>query len=185
VNKQIYKEGLDMLYGNEFVFADTFALYAFMLNLGPARAQNLKTVRLLGWGDGRVMKAYDHSCFAVLVWATNITAFHIDANMHTVKHGSNQLYRDAFPWLEAIGHAKGRADAAVDFLHIGEDCLTGNWGWSHYGSAPQAPTSHEEKVRQFKRELGKLLDKQQKRVMAKPKPTKKTKLNKGVVADEM
>jgi hypothetical protein len=179
VSKQIYSEGLDILYSNEFVFADSFAMYAFLINLGPARAKHLKTLRLLEWGHGRAMKAYNHSCFAVLVWATNMTAFHIDAHMYTVKHGSQQLYRDAFPWLEAIGSAKGKADAAVELLHIGEDSLSGSWGW-----APgPAPTSRETKVKQFKAALSTLLEKQQKRVMAKP--AKKRMLIKDVIADEL
>jgi hypothetical protein len=182
VSKQIYSEGLDILYSNEFVFADTFALYAFLLNLGPARAKHLKTLRLLAWGQGRMKKAYNHSCFAVLVWATNITAFHIDAHMYDIKHGSQQFYRDAFPWLEAMDSAKARSDAAVDVLHIGEDCLTGSWGWANRHHNP-ALTSHEDKVKQFKAALSKLLHAQQKRVMAKP--AKKRKLNKEALADEL
>jgi hypothetical protein len=169
VSKQIHSEGLDILYGNEFIFADSFALYAFLINVGPACAKHLKTIRLLGWGWGRAMKAYNHSCFAVLVWATNITAFHVDAYTHSAQ----QLYRDAFPWLEAIGSAKGKADAAVDVLHLSEAALR----YYHRSN------THEDKVKAFKAELSKFLDNQQKRVMAKP--VKKRKLNKEAVANQL
>jgi hypothetical protein len=63
VNKQIHQEATDILYGkNEFIFTDSFALYNFMINLGPTGAKRLKTVRIQGWLDGRAMKAYNHSC---------------------------------------------------------------------------------------------------------------------------
>ncbi len=125
VNKQIYQEARDIFYGNEFVFADTFALYAFLINLGPQGAKYLKTLRLLTWGCGRAMKAYNHSCFALLAWAPNVTAFHIDAQRpgwsRAAKSYSEQIYRDGFPFLEAIGRARGKADAAIDVLKIHPD----------------------------------------------------------------
>jgi hypothetical protein len=123
VNKQIYQEGRDILYGNEFIFSDSFGLYSFLTNLGPVRCQYLKTIRLLGWGFGRAMKAYNHACFAALVSATNITAFHIKMHagyLREPKRAAEQLYRDAFLWMEAIGAATGRPDAVIDVLQLGE-----------------------------------------------------------------
>jgi hypothetical protein len=34
------------------------------------------------------------------------------------KRWARQIYRDAFPWLEAVGAAKGKADAAVDKISL-------------------------------------------------------------------
>jgi hypothetical protein len=63
VSKQIHQEAVDTLYGkNEFIFTDSFALYNFMINLGPRGAKHLKTLRLRGWLYGRATKAYNHSC---------------------------------------------------------------------------------------------------------------------------
>ena len=160
VNKQIYQEGCDILYSNELVFADTIALYAFMINLGPASASLVKKMRLQGWGYGRTSKAYNNACFAVLTWATNLEKFYIDTAVgwyRNIRGAAVQLYRDAFPWLEAVGNAKGRSDAVLDILEVGEECLDrGDFSWTN-----------EQKRKIFDDELSKHLIQQQKRVMTK------------------
>jgi hypothetical protein len=171
VSKQIYQEACDILYGNEFIFTDTFALYNFLLNLGPSGAKHLKHVQLLGWGYGRGMKGYNHSCFAVLVWATNLETIHLHNNAgyyRAPKGNATQLYRDAFPWLEAVGAAKGKADAAVDVLRLSSKLFQHT---GHYRQNQPSVTS-EEKEKEFLEELSKLLCAQQKRVMAPPKKKK-------------
>lgn len=160
VSRQIYHETRDILYSNEFRFLDSIALYSFLINLGPVNAKYLKTIRLLGWGYGRGTQGYNHACFSVLVWATNITAFHIDARLgwhRATCRGAQQFYRNAFPWLEAFGTAKGRADAAVDVLQFSEDWLDG---------IPHSQ-SLKQKIDAFKAMLSSLLNAQQKRLTAK------------------
>ncbi|KAJ8113395.1 hypothetical protein OPT61_g4466 [Boeremia exigua] len=163
VNKQTYQEGRDFLYGNELIFADTIALYAFMINLGPAGACHLKKIRLTGWGHGRTSKAYNNACFAVLVWATNLEKFYIDSTINWCtrpKTAAQQIYRDAFPWLEAVGHAKHKLDAALDVLELSEVAL---WG-GRYGNPG---TSDAQMRKMFNEELSRNLTLQQKRVMNK------------------
>ncbi|KAL1797799.1 hypothetical protein ACET3X_004405 [Alternaria dauci] len=183
VSKQIHQECIDILYGNnEFIFANSFALYNFMINLGPRTAKHLKTLRIRGWLYGRAMKAYNHSCFATLVWATNITAFHIDTRVggyRATKYGAEQLYRDAFPWMEAVGLAQGKVDAVVDILQFGEDHF--DIHQSTYHNLYGAP-SNEQKQQEFRATLRKCLGAQQKRVMAPA--VKKIKVDKKVVANE-
>jgi hypothetical protein len=160
VNKQIHQEGCDIMYSNELVFADPIALYAFMINLGPTSASHIRKMRLKGWGWGRTSKAYNNACFAVLIWATNLEQFYIDTSIgwcRNVRGAAVQIYRDAFPWLEAVGNAEGRFDAALDVLEVGEKCL--DRGHSTY--------SDIEKRRIFDDELRRHLGQQQKRVMAK------------------
>jgi len=183
VSRQIHHEGIDVLYGNDFIFTDSFALYSFMLNLGPDGAKNLKNVHILGWHDGRAMKAYNHSCFATLAWATNLTALHIDAPMGSYrapKDGAHQLYRDAFPWLEAVGAAKGKPDAALNLLQLGENCFSE--GWSRYDARTCRPDCDEERIENFKAVVRKLLGAHQKRIMTKI--VKKRKVAKAAIADE-
>ncbi|CAN9253157.1 unnamed protein product [Alternaria alternata] len=183
VSKQIHQECIDILYGkNEFVFTNSFALYSFLINLGPRGAKHLKTLRIRGWLYGRAMKGYNHSCFAALVWATNITAFHIDASIgwyRASKYGAEQLYRDAFPWMEAIGLAQGKVDAVVDIIKFSEDHFDVlQSSYRHSSSA----MSNEQKHQEFRAALRKSLGAQQKRIMA---PTvKKIKAAKKAVADE-
>ena len=182
VSKQIHQEGRDILYANEFIFADTFALYSFMINLGPAGATYLKKLRLMGWGYGRAMKAYNHSCFATLVWATNLESFRFDKTSgysRNPKGAAEQLYRDAFPWLEAVGVAKGKVDAALEVLQISEDVFD----HPYWHNSQRRTVSGEEGLEKFREGLGRLLGAQQKRIMAKP--VKKRKIAKDGVTDEL
>ncbi|OAL05279.1 hypothetical protein IQ06DRAFT_289509 [Phaeosphaeriaceae sp. SRC1lsM3a] len=180
-NKQIYQETRDILYNNEFVFGDSFALYNFMLNISPAGAKQLKHLRIKEWCHGRGMAGYNHSCFAALVQATNIKTLRID-NLsgwaRDYKGSASKLYRDAFPWLEAIGAAKGKVDAGVDVLCFKED-LFDHVYWR--GNA-QRIVSGDEKRDQFLETLRQLLVVQQKRVMA---PPKKKKAKKVAAADDL
>lgn len=173
VNKQIHQEGCDFLYSNELVFADSLALYAFMINLGPGSASRLKNMRIKGWGDGRTTKAYNNACFATLVWATGLEKLYIDVRngwYGEPKHAARQLYRDAFPWLEAVGRSRGKFDAALDIIEV----TPGNiYGWRRGGN--QGWTDAQ-KLQIFSDELRKNLEAQQKRVMANS--TKKRKVAK-------
>lgn len=162
VNKQIHWESCDILYSNELVFADTIALYSFMINLGPASAKHLKKMRLMSWNYGRTSKTYNNACFATMMYATNLEKFYIDARIgwyKSPKHAAQQLYRDAFPWLEAIGCAKGKYDAAIDVLDVHKDVLG---GFYHKGSQ-----ANQDALEAFNAELSKNLGLQQKRIMTK------------------
>ncbi|KAH7371230.1 hypothetical protein BKA66DRAFT_572967 [Pyrenochaeta sp. MPI-SDFR-AT-0127] len=182
VSKQIHSEARDMLYSNEFIFAGTFALYAFLINLGPSGSKHLKTIRLLSWEYGRGMKAYNHACFAVLVWATNITSFYIDTSIgwyRNPKTCAEQIYRDAFPWLEAVARTTGKADGAIDVLK----CKIESFESRQWNGTSSVIVPGDERYKEFQAALSKLLDAQQKRVMAKP--AKKRKTLRGVVTDEL
>ena len=37
--------------------------------------------------------------------------------------GARQLYRDGVHWMEEVGRAKGRIDAAVDIIEMGEEVM--------------------------------------------------------------
>lgn len=151
VNKQIHQEGCHILYGNELVFANTSALYAFMINIGPVNALYLKKMRLKGWGYGRTSKAYNNACFAVLVWATNLQKFFIDTKIGWCtrpKRAAQHFYRDAFPWLEVVGNAKGNFDAALDILDLSEGSLE----WQDSCDPPQNMTN-EDMLKAFNMEL--------------------------------
>jgi hypothetical protein len=126
--------------------------------------------------------AHQHSGFAALVWATNLTAFHIDTSIgwyRASKYGAEQLYRDAFPWMEAVGLAKGKVDAAVDIIKLNDNYFD-NYHASYRN--PSQTRSHEEKLEEFRATLRKSLGAQQKRIMAPE--VKKRKFFKKVVADE-
>lgn len=177
VNKQIYAEARDILYANEFVFSDTQALYSFLVNIGPAATKYLQELRLLQWGYGRALKAYNHSCFALLASATNIKTFHFDTNAgwrsSDPKWTAEQLYRDAFPWLEAIGVAKGKVDAAIDVVQMNEEGFQKrrfNQPAQTWKLVPQ-----DECMKTFRDTLSSMLIKQHNRIMTTPTKKRKVK----------
>ncbi|EUC31004.1 hypothetical protein COCCADRAFT_38837 [Bipolaris zeicola 26-R-13] len=169
VNKQIYSEGIDILYGNQLTFADSFALYSFLINLGPARAQRLKKLRVLGWLHSRGLKVYNNACFAALAWATNLTSLvvHVHINKYcSPRRAADQFYRDAFPWLEAVSAAKGKHGAALDVVTLDETALSDSW--VSCNSDESVPTP-KEKAKHFKAELAKCLDEHRDMVLKKSK----------------
>lgn len=69
------------------------------------------------------------------------------------------FYRDAFPWLEAVGATKGKADAAVDLVHVQvAEHGTGNNYWyrrHRWGKPTYKPFGQMD---EFRKELAKLLN---------------------------
>lgn len=183
VNKQIYVEARDMLYANEFIFHDTQALYSFLVNIGPAATKYLKELRLMRWSYGRASKAYNHSCFALLASATNINTVYFDTNVgytNDPKWCAEQLYRDAFPWLEAIGVAKAKVDAAIDVVQVNEERFRQRIYDQQTNTSKLAP--REESLKTFRDTLSSMLIKQHNRVMSKS--TKKKKVKTKAVTDD-
>jgi len=67
--------------------------------------------------------------FTALSMATNLErfTFHVRNGWWGVdpKNCAIRFYRDAFQWLEAVGAAKGKADAALDLIEMsGVDSVT-------------------------------------------------------------
>jgi hypothetical protein len=169
VNKQIYQEARNILYENEFKMADPLALHSFIVDIGPQAAKLLTHVTLCSRIYGRSMqKGYNHSAFAMLASATNIKKLRIESLtnwMDAPSWAARQFYRDGFPWLEAVGAAKGKLDAALDLLELcspDDNCRGGDY----------------EEVEPFKRELGKLLRAHMERMNEGPAPAKKNKMAK-------
>lgn len=175
-NKQICKEGRDILYGNEFKLDNTMALHSFMVDISPRTASLLTHVTLRSWDMGRgVHKAYNHACFSMLMSATNIQELTIEGPIsyrYNPKGIASQLYRDGFPWLEAVGIAKGRVDAAVGLVQITQSTLS-------RGRQNYRLDDFEKDHKEFSDELSRLLaDREKKRKMrAKPQaaPVNKSK----------
>lgn len=175
VNKQIHREGRDILYSNELVFADPIALYAFMLNIGRGGSVlRIKTIRLKGWGHGRTSKAYNNMCFSALREAENLEKFYVDCSIgwyRQPKNAAQQIYRDAHAWLEDVARVKGKFDAALEILEVSAESLGRNhWNASQY-------QSDEQRRDAFNGELRRNLEQQQKRVMAS-KSAQKSKISK-------
>lgn len=174
VNRQIYKEGREILYGNSMRLLDPLALHSFMVNIGPRAATLVKDVTLCSWGGWRGMhKAYNHASFAAMVSATNIEKFKLDGWLmckNEPKYVARQLYRDGFPWLEAVGSAKGGMEAAVKLIEVAPVNFQ-----MRYWQRRDETRNYESDMEKFRAELVKLLDGHLKNIKAPAKKTKAAK----------
>ena len=159
LNRQIYGEAQPILYrSNAFVVEDTTALHSFLANIGSRNAAALADVTIKGWGHSKAHKALNHPAFTLLANAVNLRRLHLDCRISwysSPQRIAMQVYRDAFHWLEAVGTATGRWDAALDLIEVMEDNFA-TTRYSMIGSQRQTP-SHEEQMEVFQDELRKLL----------------------------
>jgi hypothetical protein len=155
LNHQIYSEAQPILYGsNAFTLEDTTAMHSFLANIGPRNAAMLADVTIKGWGYSKAHKALNHPAFTLLASAVNLRRLHLDCRISwysTPKRVAMQVYRDAFHWLEAVGTAKGKWDAALEVVEVLEENFDESQRYS------QVKLSHEEQMAAFQNELRKLL----------------------------
>ena len=154
LNRAIFAETQPVLYaGNTFALEDTTAMHAFLAIIGPKNRATLTDLTIKGWGYTKAHKALNHPAFTLLAGAVNLTRLHLDCQIAWggPRRVAKQLYRDTFHWLETVGTAKGKFDAAMDFLEVPDDTLIGLF------RGPLSIESLEEKREEFKAELRKLL----------------------------
>jgi hypothetical protein len=157
VNRQINTEALAVLYSNKFTVEDTTALHTFVANLAPRSRELLEDITIQGWGYSRTHKALNHPGLTMLAFATNLKRVNFQCRLgwnSTPSAVARQIYRDGFHWLEAVGVAKGKTDAAVDIITLADHNLTGR-AWRRTTDAV-APTSSVGR-QMFEAEMRKLL----------------------------
>ncbi|KAL8715442.1 MAG: hypothetical protein Q9220_000776 [cf. Caloplaca sp. 1 TL-2023] len=131
-NREIYAETQPILYGaNVFALEDTITLLNFAAGIGRKNCETLRELSLKHYGDTATRKAMNHPAFSMLVNAVNLTRLNLDCAIGWPVFGrsrlgesiATQFYRDAHHWLEAVGYAKGRRDAAVDIIFLGDESV--------------------------------------------------------------
>lgn len=157
LNHQIYNEAQPVLYGgNAFMLEDTRALHSFLANIGAGNVAALADVTIKGWGHSKAHKAWNHPAFTLLVGAVNLRRLHLDCRIGWYSSPAKvamQVYRDAFHWLEAVGSAKGKWDAALDVMEILED----NFMKQYLAVSSQPKLGHGGHMQIFQNELRNLL----------------------------
>ncbi|OCL05464.1 hypothetical protein AOQ84DRAFT_366620 [Glonium stellatum] len=151
-NRQIYSEAQPVLYSNTFMLEDTTALHAFMASLSPKTRGLLETISIHGWGYTKAHKALNHPGLTMLADAVNLRQLHFDTRIAyggDPKRVARQIYRDGFHWLEAVGLAKGRKDAAVELIEVAET------NWDRSRRRLEGPAQHNQEA--FRDELRKRL----------------------------
>jgi len=125
VNKQINSEGINYLYGQDFVFEKTAALEQFLTAIGSRNQQRLISIELVSWSTTGVSKSANYSALTLLAGATNLQSlvFNCSLNGYDVHPESIalQIFRDGHHFMDAYGRANGSKDAVVDIIELHED----------------------------------------------------------------
>lgn len=66
---------------------------------------------------------------------------------------ARKAFRDCYPWLEAIGKVKGKADAAIDMIRIHPS----NFGYHYSRPIDMEEADLRENLESFQKELRRLL----------------------------
>ncbi|KAL8685318.1 MAG: hypothetical protein Q9224_005864 [Gallowayella concinna] len=120
LNKQMHAETQPILYGaNRFALEEMKTLHTFCSQIGPKNCASLQQLSIKSSGS---IKYANYAAFATLASAVNLTRLDIDCEVYQNSHPGKKLargfYREAHLWLEAVGTAKGRRDAAVELLNV-------------------------------------------------------------------
>ena len=160
LSRRVHDEAQPILYGrNVFALDDTAALHAFIASIGPKNCATLRELQINGWGFSRAHKAINHPAFTILGQAVNLRRLHIKCQIHwgNPTEVARQIYRDGHHWFHTLAIAKGRVDAGVDILDIGDQNLGARYQWTNNVREWVKSTDEEEKIKQFQAELRKLL----------------------------
>lgn len=184
VCKQINTEARGILYDHKFHVTNALTLHSFLIDLGPRGAVHLKNIELAEWQWGRRLRPYNHvskppsqphsstkltpaqACFTALSYATNLEKFsYLNHRSYSDDPTDRALsfYRDAYPWLEAVGVAKGKADAGVDMVEIVSRDAT-SWPYSQDGRYWAPKYTPYKWLAGFRKELARLLNARMERI---------------------
>jgi hypothetical protein len=165
VSKQIYKEAIGILYGQDFVIEDTDALHRFLAIIGLRNQQRLLSLDVNSFCEGRNKKIINHCAFMSLAGATNLKSLRLN-NARFRYYGDAKgfargFYCNAHYFLEAYGAAHGRRDAALDVLELDDEIFDYfNPYRRNVDLTARKPTGEElvqENKRMFRAELCRLL----------------------------
>lgn len=131
VNRQINAEGINYLYGQDFVFKDTTALHSFLAPIGTRNQQRLENIEVMAWGRSGVSKGNNHAALTLLAGATNLKSLKLMCDVSYWSNNptriANRVFADGHWFLEAYGAANGRKDAAVDILEMDPSNFIHSW----------------------------------------------------------
>jgi hypothetical protein len=122
VNKQLNFEGINYLYGQDFVFEKTTALQQFLAVIGLQNQQRLISVELVSWTTTGVAKSANYSALTLLAGATNLQSLVFNCTLNhwgaQPEYIASQIFRDGHHFMEAYGKANGSKDAAADIIEL-------------------------------------------------------------------
>lgn len=174
VSKTIYDEAVRILYRQPIIIADTRALLDFTTMMSPRTAGMLRDITILTWCGSRAQKCVNYPAMALLaaVGVVNLERLDLDCrlgnfwywayprNGRDVKAAgirlARKVYRDCYPWLYAVGAAKGDIDGAFKVLRICDD----NFGPRYHHNENEDREKHMNEAKAvFETELKRLMRK--------------------------
>jgi hypothetical protein len=120
-SKAINAEAAPMFWGQPFYISDLVAMHTFLHRITPASLALMREVTIISWP--RTQKHLSMAIFNLLRAATNLEhltvydqiikqlPYRIPSNTNgdsdRAKHVAKKLYRDIYPWLEAMVQTRG------------------------------------------------------------------------------
>lgn len=160
VNKQVHAEAVSRLYAQPIALEDTLALHSFLGIIGAANRLELADLTVKSRGHGRgTHHAMNFASMTLLSTCTNLRKLRLDCLIYSgwrtggPKATAAQLYRDGHCFLEALGTAHGRKDAAIDIVELGKENFSRSGGRQRF----VAPVEESEEDECVKRQLRKVL----------------------------
>jgi len=146
-----------VLYAAPIIVEDTTALHAWLLGLRKETRGLVEDVTVAGWGQSKIYKAMNFPALTLLAeGATRLRVLRLECRVGdgaTAERVAQQVYRDGFAWLEAVGRERGRWDAGVEVLRLSEE----NWCGGNLWGVKKSEEEVQKALRTFGRELRRLL----------------------------
>jgi hypothetical protein len=176
VCKQIYSEAASMLYSQRIVFAETSALVSFLAQLTPRCAQMLRHLEIRCWTSTRARKSMGYLAMVLLAskgafnletidlhcslgYFTDVSYFHQRKSKPVALQLAGKVYRDCYPWLEAMGSHKLAIDEGnMDDMYAGIEIIkVHDMNFKNYNNRDDGEEVGEEKKRMYRKEMRKLV----------------------------
>ena len=168
VSKEVRAEAASFLYSQPICVADNYTLLSFLNQIGPEYSSLLRDITIREWCAGRAHRSINFPAMTLLAYASDLRRLNIacavgyfysyswrTGGSKPVGHRvARKIFRDCYPWLEAVGRAKGKLDAAVEVLEISDANFT--QGFSRVNNSAESMSVEEHKS-MFHGELRKLL----------------------------
>lgn len=161
-SKIINAEAAAMFWGQPFYVSDLVAMHTFLYRISRASLALMRDVTIISWPQ--TQRHMSMPVFNLLRRATNLESLTLydpvvkrlpfripgsaSGDSDRAKHAAKKLYRDLFPWLEAMVEAGG-IEHLEKVLHLHEDNFQGDFysGYNHHINGwTQERTKHCEQV---------------------------------------
>lgn len=129
--KAVYAEAAPLLYHQRFVFHDSMALMNFVSECTPRTAALLRHVEVVRWEHTRTQKQVAFLAMSMLATkgCVNLESLKIAWSLRYIWRASRpihelvarKVYRDLYPWLDAVGKASGNMYKGLTALNIGDE----------------------------------------------------------------